>query len=44
MKDCDVLSYLCGFQHVVLDHQHVLVGQADLILAPVSDSERLVAD
>lgn len=44
MNDWDILSYLCGFQHVVLDHQHVLVGQADLILTPVSDSERLVAE
>lgn len=37
-------THLCSFQHVLLDNQHVLVGQTDEILAPLSDSERLIAD
>lgn len=37
-------THLCSFQHVLLDNQHVLVGQTDEILAPLSDSERLTAD
>lgn len=37
-------TYLCRFQYVVLDHQHVLVGQTDVILTPLSDGEHLIAD
>lgn len=37
-------THLCSFQHVLLDNQHVLVGQTDEILAPLGDSERLIAD
>lgn len=37
-------TYLCSFQYIVLDHQHVLVGQTDVILSPLSDSEHLIAD
>lgn len=37
-------THLCGLQDEVLDHQHVLVSQTNVILHPWSDSEHLIAD
>lgn len=35
---------LCSFHYVLLHHQHVLVGQTNMVLTLLSDSECLIAD